>query len=158
MSGDTPCPQVAVDRVVMIEKGPTVLFKLCRQCHREQPLSAFHLDRHGGKHGRQGRCRSCKKLQMADYHRGTRMRVLAHYSAGSMQCACCAENEVEFLGIDHMHNDGAQHRREVRPSAIYRWLIKHRFPPGIQILCHNCNLAKGFYRACPHQDPSSTEP
>ena len=63
-----------------------------------------------------------------------------------MRCACCGENEVEFLAIDHMHRDGAQHRREVRPSAIYRWLIKHKFPPGIQVLCHNCNLAKGLLR------------
>ena len=129
------------------------MLKKCRRCQRELPLSAFHLDRRGGgKHGRQGRCRPCMKVGMAEYHLATRLRVLAHYSGGSMRCACCGENEVEFLGIDHMHRDGAQHRREVRPSAIYRWLIKHKFPPGIQVLCHNCNLAKGYYGVCPHQD------
>jgi hypothetical protein len=68
----------------------------------------------------------------------------------------CGESEVEFLGIDHIDGDGAQHRREVRPSRIYLWLIKHKFPAGIQILCHNCNLSKGYYGACPHKDPSST--
>jgi hypothetical protein len=92
------------------------------------------------------------KVGMAEYHLATRVRVLAHYSGGSMRCGCCGENEVEFLAIDHMHRDGAQHRREVHPSAIYRWLIKHKFPPGIQVLCHNCNLAKGYYGVCPHQD------
>ena len=129
------------------------MLKKCRRCQRELPLSAFHLDRRGGgKYGRQGRCRPCMKVRMAEYRLATRLRVLAHYSGGSMCCACCGENEVEFLGIDHMHRDGAQHRREVRPSAIYRWLIKHKFPPGIQVLCHNCNLAKGYYGLCPHQD------
>ena len=43
------------------------------------------------------------------------------------------------------------------PSAIYRWLIKHKFPPGIQVLCHNCNLAKGYYGACPHQGDGAVE-
>ena len=50
----------------------------------------------------------------------------------------------------------AQHRREVIPSKIYWWLIENKFPAGIQILCHNCNLAKGFYGACPHQGEDST--
>ena len=97
------------------------------------------------------------KVGMAEYHLATRLRVLAHYSGGSMRCGCCGENEVEFLAIDHMHRDGGQHRREVRPSAIYRWLIKHKFPPGIQVLCHNCNLAKGYYGACPHQGDGAVE-
>jgi hypothetical protein len=134
------------------------MLKKCRRCKRELPLSAFHLDRRGGgKYGRQGRCRPCMKVGMAEYHLATRLRVLAHYSGGSMRCACCGENEVEFLSIDHIHRDGAQHRREVRPSAIYRWLIKHQFPPGIQVLCHNCNLANGYYGACPHQDDGAGE-
>ena len=75
-----------------------------------------------------------------------------------MQCACCGETEVEFLGIDHIDGDGAQHRREVLPSRIYRWLIKNKFPAGIQVSVHNCNLAKGYYGACPHQDTNGSYP
>jgi hypothetical protein len=132
------------------------MVKRCNRCRRELPLSAFHLDRRGGgKYGRQGRCRECTKVGLAEYHQETRRRVLTHYGGGSMRCACCGEDEIEFLGIDHVHGDGAQHRREVRPSAIYRWLIKHKFPPGIQVLCHNCNLARGYYGECPHQDAGS---
>ena len=78
------------------------MLKKCCRCDRELPLSAFHLDRRGGgKYGRQGRCRPCMKVGMAEYHLATRLRVLAHYSGGSMRCACCSENEIEFLGIDH---------------------------------------------------------
>jgi hypothetical protein len=135
------------------------MLKRCNRCRRELPLSDFQLDRRGGgKYGRQGRCRACTKIGMAEYHQSTRLRVLRHYSGGSMRCACCGESEVEFLGIDHIDGDGAQHRREVRPSGIYRWLIKNKFPSGIQILCTNCNLARGFYGTCPHQESHSTNP
>ena len=52
------------------------------------------------------------------------------------------------------HSTGAK----CAPAGIYRWLIKHKFPSGIQILCHNCNLAKGYYGSCPHQDPDGANP
>jgi hypothetical protein len=26
----------------------------------------------------------------------------------------------------------------------------NEFPDGFQVLCHNCNLAKGYYGECPH--------
>ena len=38
---------------------------------------------------------------------------------------------------------------------IYRYLKIRGFPPGYQVLCHNCNQAKGFYGKCPHQTKSS---
>ncbi len=37
-------------------------------------------------------------------------------------------------------------------SVLYSWLKKQGYPPGFQVLCHNCNLAKGYYGACPHQN------
>jgi hypothetical protein len=30
-------------------------------------------------------------------------------------------------------------------------LAKHGYPDTFQLLCHNCNLARGFYGTCPHQ-------
>ena len=57
----------------------------------------------------------------------------------------------EFLSIDHINNDGAAHRRKLGSNYIYSWLIQTNFPEGFQVLCHNCNLAKGFYKQCPHQ-------
>lgn len=77
----------------------------------------------------------------------TRNIVLNHYGN---QCACCGEAQKEFLGIDHMNGGGNVHRKQIG-HQLYHWLIKNRFPPGFQILCHNCNLAKGFYGRCPHQ-------
>jgi hypothetical protein len=76
---------------------------------------------------------------------------LGHYSSGTMQCACCGQNRVPFLALDHIDGNGATHREEIGGGAsFYRWLKQSRFPPGLQVLCHNCNLAKGAYGSCPH--------
>lgn len=67
---------------------------------------------------------------------------------------------MEFLTIDHVDNNGAAHRREIhgpgyknRPPAghrTYRWLRIQEYPAGFQVLCMNCNFAKGVYGECPH--------
>ena len=75
--------------------------------------------------------------------------VLGNYSGPPPACVCCGENELGFLGIDHVKGDGAEHRKTFSGS-IYRWLIRNGFPPGFQVLCHNCNFAKGHYGECPH--------
>lgn len=68
------------------------------------------------------------------------------------KCACCGEAAPEFLQIDHINNDGAKHRRSVEAGiTLCRWLIKSNFPPGFQLLCANCNFAKGMYGVCPHE-------
>lgn len=79
--------------------------------------------------------------------RAIREDVLTHYGK---QCQCCGEETSEFLCIDHINGDGAAHRKVVRGS-MYVWLKKNNFPDGFQVLCHNCNMAKGIYGECPHQ-------
>lgn len=73
---------------------------------------------------------------------------------GIHECACCGEGTIEFLSIDHKNGGGNKHRRELQSNGkggnFYRWLRKEGFPQGYQILCYNCNLAKGFYGKCPH--------
>lgn len=83
-------------------------------------------------------------------HAELRMEVLQHYGA---QCACCGETEIKFLAIDHINGGGALHRREIGGSgkSIYYWLRDNDYPAGFQVLCHNCNVAKGFYGICPHE-------
>ena len=78
-----------------------------------------------------------------------REAVLDHYGR---RCACCGETQVVFLTVDHVNNDGAEHRKTVHASAIYRWLLRSGFPPGFQILCFNCNCGKQRNGGtCPHQ-------
>mgnify|MGYP001568273127 CR=1 FL=1 len=35
-------------------------------------------------------------------------------------------------------------------SAFYRWLKQQGYPPGIRVLCFNCNCALGLFGYCPH--------
>lgn len=76
-------------------------------------------------------------------------RVFKEYGG---KCMCCGEETFEFLSVDHTNGDGYSHRKELGGTSIYRWLIKNNFPKDrFQILCFNCNLAKGFYGGCPHR-------
>ena len=84
------------------------------------------------------------------YRARIRQEVIAAYGG---KCTCCGESTPEFLVIDHTNNDGAAHRKEIGAaggSTIYKWLKKNDYPEGFQVLCHNCNMAKGFYGQCPH--------
>lgn len=77
-----------------------------------------------------------------------RGRAIAAYGG---RCACCGEHRTEFLAIDHIHNDGKEHRRQLGAKNIYHWLEVNGYPQDrFQLLCHNCNFAKNLYGQCPH--------
>ena len=87
-----------------------------------------------------------------------RHNLLKHYSKNTFQCACCGEKHIEFLTIDHVNGGGNEHRRQIGGSGgynFYRWLKRNNFPNGFQVLCHNCNWAKGHYKICPHKSSVS---
>lgn len=69
------------------------------------------------------------------------------------KCKCCGEVEICFLTIDHVNNDGSERRRNGEGSGdhLYAKLIREGFPPGYQVLCMNCNFAKGLFGSCPHE-------
>jgi hypothetical protein len=75
-----------------------------------------------------------------------RRRVLDKYGG---RCKCCGESTYEFLAFDHINGGGVQHRKTIGKD-LYIWLHKNKYPEGFQVLCHNCNNAKGFYGQCPH--------
>ena len=71
------------------------------------------------------------------------------------ECACCGDAHREFMSIDHINGGGRAHRQSIGKSggSFYRWLKERGFPKDeFQLLCHNCNQAKGFYGACPHKE------
>lgn len=71
-------------------------------------------------------------------------------------CRCCEETEIEFLGIDHIDNDGYKGKRNkngTRYAYSYYFEIIHAFERGTeedrkevmskyQTLCHSCNFSK----------------
>ncbi|OLS16011.1 MAG: hypothetical protein RBG13Loki_0389 [Promethearchaeota archaeon CR_4] len=86
--------------------------------------------------------------------RQIRLTVLRHYSGFIPKCACCGENEIKFLAIDHINGGGTRHRKTMvngKGGNMAAWLLKNGLPEGYQILCHNCNMAKGFWGSCPHK-------
>jgi hypothetical protein len=89
-----------------------------------------------------------------EYRKRIRLEVITHYGS---KCVCCGENKLEFLAIDHIEMNGSQQRLRTfkkKNSAGFQthaWLRKNNYPSGFQVLCHNCNLARGFYGYCPHQ-------
>lgn len=91
----------------------------------------------------------------ARYRRINAERKLRVLSAYGGVCRCCLEDRPEFLCMDHINNDGAQHRRAIRNSGgtgTYAWLERNGYPKDIvQILCFNCNAAKGHFGYCPHE-------
>lgn len=80
------------------------------------------------------------------------------------KCTCCGETILAFLTIDHVNNNGAEHRRQLgKPRnyggiTFYRWLRAQGYPKlGYQVLCFNCNCAKQYSpeRTCPHKHASN---
>jgi hypothetical protein len=88
-----------------------------------------------------------------EYIQKTRLAVLELYGGKPPRCACCGETYIEFLAVDHINNDGGEHRKEISRQSIYPWLLRNEYQPDrFQVLCHNCNLSKAFYGYCPHQN------
>jgi hypothetical protein len=78
-----------------------------------------------------------------------RIIALQKYSGKKPKCACCGENEIKFLTLDHINGNGNKHRKLINNNLV-GWLKKHNYPKGFQVLCFNCNQAKGIYGVCPH--------
>ena len=81
-------------------------------------------------------------------NRRVREAALAGY--GSV-CNCCNEDTFEFLAIDHVNGGGRKEREVMSTVQIARKVINENWPDTYQVLCHNCNQAKGWYGICPHE-------
>lgn len=82
--------------------------------------------------------------------------VMNHYSNNDPKCANCGIDALSVLCIDHIYNDGADHKRKLNKNGkkqigntdLLRDIIKNNFPPRYQVLCFNCNYHKEFLRKC----------
>jgi hypothetical protein len=82
-----------------------------------------------------------------------KQEVFSHYGG---KCACCGESNIMFLTIDHKNGNGSNQRKEATGSsnggrAFYAWIRAQGYPTDFQVLCWNCNCAKGHYGFCPHK-------
>lgn len=93
------------------------------------------------------------KARAKGYLQKFKRMVLDHYG---QRCVCCGVEEEAFLTIDHINNNGKEHRAEVgNGHAFYRWIVKAGFPSDLRILCMNCNYGKRFRPQCPHLDKTN---
>lgn len=150
--------------------------KTCKQCKITKPLSDYHKAPRN-KQGVKTICKDChngnlrqfyadnpaehtrEKQRQREYRESVKQQVFDYYGE---YCACCGEAERIFLTLDHINNDGAQHKRELSKQAnarsvgadkLWRAIIKDGFPNSYQILCYNCNCGKRDNGGiCPHQE------
>lgn len=87
------------------------------------------------------------------YHK-CRDAAIEHYGGNPPKCACCGEKIRQFLALDHIKGGGNKHRKKIksRYRTVGEYLVAKKFPKGYQVLCFNCNCAKGFYGKCPHEE------
>lgn len=141
------------------------MIRKCSYCKIVKPLTDFHKQK-SRPLGHRYECKPCSvKLAQARYHKNPakfrakvkddnlclKWRLFVEYSTGIPHCACCGEHRFQFLSLDHINGDGAAHRRQLKKDgrALYRDLKKRNFPKGFQVLCYNCNHAKGKLLECP---------
>lgn len=154
----------------------------CNGCSISKPSSEFHADRskktgHATicKACVSARQKAMRKNNPEKYQQDlARMRIYtarpeymakrkAEYALAKLRivelyggkCACCGESEPLFLTLDHIDGTGAEHRaQDSQAYTMVRWHMRRKFAKDdrLQLLCWNCNCAKGVYGSCPHAD------
>ncbi len=128
---------------------------LCRYCSKpKDPNETIHM------------CSDCRKRTQEYCARTYESRKVKYKQAVfdiyEQKCNCCGETTIPFLSIDHVNNNGNEHRRQVfkRNSAGNMWVwVSSQNSKGLlkkddfQILCHNCNHGRHINGGiCPHQE------
>jgi len=90
------------------------------------------------------------------YRDKLKIDALKAYSNNNIRCACCGEQEIDFLCLDHINDNGAKERKNNKygSAGIFKWLKKNNYPKdvGLQVLCFNCNISKRINRGtCIHK-------
>lgn len=118
--------------------------KQCPKCHEWKTLDEFSIDKTKFDQLKCA-CKTCDRQAVAVSSWNVKIKVLDAYGGC---CAVCGIINPQYLSIDHINDNGAEHRRKIGVSTgshFYLWLKKHNYPPGYQILCHNHNGAKQYY-------------
>ncbi len=83
-----------------------------------------------------------RKTALSHYYRLQEAAILAY---GGYKCSCCGIEEPTVMCLDHIKNDGSEHRKELGflgGAQMYRWARDNGYPPVFQVPCFNCNHAK----------------
>lgn len=132
--------------------------RTCSICGETKDEKVFQPSFNGA---RKNYCFACKGRREV-----ARSRLEMYENLGD-HCACCGESHPKFLTFDHVQNDGAAHRKKLagnRKSGVSTWLEvirearRNGWPKDkYQVLCYNCNCAKGHWGECPHKTRETVE-
>lgn len=119
---------------------------VCAECGNLKLVRTSNHPKYGTR--KRTECRFCRRTK--DYE----LRLLAMEALGGL-CACCAEDDMVKLTVDHVQNDGGPKRRidHVGTAYFYRKVISRSVDLGLyQVLCWNCNFSKHLGGGlCVHQ-------
>lgn len=121
-----------------------------RQRHAEQ-MRKFR-EEHGERYReyrREHRSHHLTKHRAQRRESGRRLKEECFGAYGGYRCVCCEEAHPSMLTLDHINEDGAQHRNLLNGGRgrnvsvdMYRRLKHAGYPEGFQVLCYNCNISK----------------
>ena len=116
--------------------------KYCVYCNKYRLITNFYR-RSLRKHLFHSKCRQCQK------HDREQLRKEMIRAYGS-KCSCCGERRHKFLTLDHIN--GLEGKKRKKTDTLLNELRRLNWPRDkYQLLCWNCNCAKGLYGKCPHQ-------
>jgi hypothetical protein len=128
------------------------MLRQCSRCGELKDEAKFRLS-FSGKSRRNYCCACGGRYEVA------RLKV-EMFEALGFSCACCGENNPLFLSLDHkIEGDGPEQRKRYdTPQQLIRAARREGWPKDkYQVLCYNCNCAKGFFGVCPHQSGKSAD-
>ena len=92
-------------------------------------------------------------IKSLKYNRKLKREVFSHYGK---VCECCGCDDIDMLSMDHIEGGGREQMDSNGingGSCFYKWLKKKGYPPGLRVLCMNCNLGRFINGGvCPHKD------
>ena len=144
------CPHTHSNKKEIKEKRKERLFnkkhKYCIDCQCKLIKNNWMMFRQKKKIYQ---CDDCNRKYRRELAERIRLEVLSAYGN---KCSCCSCDVPEFLTIDHISENGAEHRKTIGNGSknLYYWLKRNGFPKdNFQILCFNCNLGKHICGVCP---------
>ena len=128
-----------------IRRARLKLNGLCANCGARPPITG------------RAYCTSCRSsMQSCAAKNNAKYRQVIFKYFGD-KCACCGEQEVAFLTVDHINNDGWKARRENSTGGtnfyklVSNAILAGNPPNDLQLLCRNCNWGKHINGGmCPH--------
>jgi hypothetical protein len=139
--------------------GRDGLSSRCRACTNKYARGVYSRNRLN-ELVRQGKWRRANrkydKDRKAKWYRETRQERLDRMAAWRYRtrqaaieslggkCSCCGERTESMLDIDHINNDGAEHRSRAKGGnfSVYRDISATPDRTHYQVLCCNCNQSK----------------